>query len=51
MVYKLPEPPDVITGNDTGVTCESVCSHIDEIYDYDEEGDLSLQGSLSLHGD
>ena len=50
MVHKLPEPPDVITGNVVGMTCESVYSHIDEIYDYDEEGDLSLLNSTYFRG-
>ena len=51
MVHKLPEPPHVITGNVVGTTCESVCYHIDEIYDYDEEGDLNLLNSTYFQGD
>ena len=48
MVHKLPEPPDVITGNVVEMTCESVYSHIDEIYDYDVQGHLDLLESAHL---
>ena len=50
IVQKLLEPPDVITGDFVGPTCESVCSHIDDIHSYDEQQDCHLLDSAHLKG-
>ena len=50
IVQKLLQPPDVVTGDFVGPTCESVCSHIDDIYSYDEQQDCHLLDSAHLKG-